>query len=265
MEVIADLIDGTSIEESLSGGYTASRAFLVTGVDGSASARMYNAINATGIPQAGESHPVLTALQCTSRNVESANGDNTQFKVTCKYTIVNYPEDDKAQVSVGSVTQADQTTYDVTGAEIKVGPFNYNEGNVQITMVEQAGVVTRMYPQRTVTFQRRLTDMAQLVRENATYVGKINSSDFNIDPNAGAYIPANEALCTKIQGQSTDGGRTFSVTYEFQVGNEFGWKAMVCYIDPETNLPHKKATEANIGKKKIDLYKTANFNQLGLV
>lgn len=265
MQVISDLIDGTSLEDSMSGGFTGSRAFLVSGVDGNASARLYNALNATGIPQIGEAHPVVTSLTCTSRSVEPANGDNTQFKVSCKYTVVNLPSDEQAQVSVGSVVQADQTTNDVNGNEIKVGPFNYQQGNIQVTMVEQAGVVSRMYPQRTVTFQRRLTDMARLVRENQTYVGKINSTSFNIDPNGNASIPAKEALCTKIQGQSSDGGRSFMVTYEFQVGNEYGWQAMVCYINPETNLPHKEATEANQGKKRVDLYKTADFNALQLV
>ena len=55
-------------------------------------------------------------------------------------------------------------------------------------------------------------------------------------------------LCTRIDGQSQDGGVSFVVTYEFQIRRGpylseatpptyQGWDAVVVYIDPETDKP----------------------------
>ena len=269
MAVIADIIDGSTIQDT--GGYSATRVFLVTGVTGTASGRLLAAINATGIPQIGDAHPAVASIRCSSRSAEAAGADNSTFRVTCQYTTPTYTTggvDDPAQISVGSVAQDGQTTDDKNGDPILLGPFDYTIGTPPQTKeaVEQTGLVSKMFPMPSVSFQRRLTSMSQLVTEARDYVGKINSTSFYLTADGTLFIGAGSALCTRIAGSSTDGGLNFDVTYDFQVSlSDKKWKANVVYVNQETGLPHNKATELNNGKKEIDIYDEADFNDLDLV
>ena len=264
MAVIADIIEGSTIQDT--GGYSATRVFLVTAVTGAASGRLLAAINATGIPQIGDAHPAVSSIRCSLRSAEAAGADNSTFRVTCQYTTPTYTTggvDDPAQISIGSVAQDGQTTNDKDGNAIMIGPFDYTKGAETVTMPQQSGLVSRMYPSPSVSFQRRVTSMDQLVSEATTYVGKINSVAFNLNNGGTVVIGAGSALCTRISGVSSDGGVTFDVTYDFQVRDS--WKADVVYIDQATGLPHAEATDANTGRKSVDIYETANFNDMGLV
>jgi len=270
MAVIADIIEGSTIQDT--GGYSATRVFLVTGVTGAASAKLYNALNASGIPQIDEVHPSMSTIRCSSRNAEAASSDdNTTFRVTCQYTTPTYRSggvDDPAQISIGSVAQDGQTTADKDGVDIILGPFDYTIGTPPQTKeaVKQTGLVSKMFPMPSVSFQRRLTSMDQLVGEAVAYVGKVNSAIFYLNKTGTVAVGIGSALCTRISGNSSDGGTTFDVTYDFQISQSSkGWKANVVYVNQETGLPHPDATEANGGKKEIDIYEEADFNDLDLV
>lgn len=254
MPTVSDLIEGSTIEETMENGVTATRTFIVSGISGAATARSFIALNSSGIPAILEYHPSITDLRCVSKNAEPVNGSSSQFRVTAQYRAVDNTEDTEdpqAQMSIGSTVQEEQTSFDVNGTLIEIGPVTIDG----VEHPKQTGHISAQKPQTTVTFKRRELEAPDLIAQNFT--GKVNGAQF-------LGLGPDHILCTKIEGSSTDGGQTFDVTYEFQIN--FGkWFASIYYVDSEKSLPLEGATEANGGiKRNVQVYERADFNALAL-
>ena len=72
-------------------------------------------------------------------------------------------------------------------------------------------------------------------------------------------------LCTGIDGQSSDGGESYSVNYRFQY-NPDTWAVEFFFTDKETGQPHK---DVNIkdenGYGKVMLLKAVDFSPLNVL
>lgn len=263
--VVEDTIDGSTISVDKDEGYQATRAFIVYDVAGSASARLYNAMEDAGVPSLYAAHPAVASICCYSKSASPVNSDSTQFRVVCNYKAFTFgysggATQEKCQIAIGSSVQSVQTTKDKDDNEILLG----NSPSVTITEVDpdgnsitrtlkpQTGLVDVQVPQTTMRFSRKETQDT-LVKSQA-YVGKLNDDTFF----GGA---AGTVLCTRIESSSTDGGVNFDVAYEFQYRPD-GWKADVVYIDPETSLPLKGANATDGTKKSVDIYEEADFDAL---
>jgi len=271
MATVRDLVEGSRVSQTLEG-IEATRVFLVDNVGGATgAARIASALNASGIPSLYSYHPNLSDLQCYNKNAEPASGSSIrQMRVTCQYKQLDddeVPQDDnpgtgggttpkKAQINIGSTVQTVQTTNDKDGKEIILGPVDVpqDDGSVK-TYPEQTGIVNVQVPQTTIRFSERRPESPGGLA--FAFVGKVNSTSF-------VGIPKGMVLCTRINGVSEDGGKTFKTDYEFQV-NFYKWEAQVIYIDQDTGLPLEGATIDNKGKARVPIYDEIDFNVLNLI
>ena len=276
MSTIIDVVDGTAVAQSKDGGITATRAFIVTDLQGDAATKMSLALTADQIPAIYDYHPSFGSLRCNNKRVEPITAN--QFRVLCDYVKLDNsesPEDEPgeepAQISVGSTVQSKQTTNKIdinTGqiTPITIGPLNYsNEDGSTFTKPSQTGLVNIQVPQTTIRFQKRENE--DPLNKSLKYVGKTNSTQF-------LGIPQGDVLCSRLEGSTNDGGTTYDVTYEFQVDLD-GWKADIVYIDQDTGLPASQNTDpadgdpiltspADDAAVSVDIYQQENFNDLEL-
>jgi hypothetical protein len=249
---VADIIEGTSLKQEDDGKYTLSRTFIVTGLSGTASQRVMEALSVTGIPAFREAHPTISGLVVASRDVNVIDQENAQ--ITCTYkslTIQLTPpsETSTPQITVGSSVQPKDINLDING-DLMVVEYT-PEG--EATAIEQTGTVSVMLPQTIYRYSR--LEPSDPSSKSVTYTGKVNSTSFK----GGA---AGTWLCTRIEGTSTDGGESFQVEYEFQY-NQDGWAAVVCYIDPETGAPPGDLVD-NTGIRAFEVYAEIDFSGLSL-
>jgi len=269
MATVADVTSGSSVSET-ENGVDAVRAFLVSNVGGTGSQAAAKALRATRIPALYSYHPSILDLQCYNKTAEVASGSSSdQFTVLCRYKKIDdgeVPQDEQPgtggterkvppQINIGGTVQTVQTTNDKDGEPIALGPLTVIKNGEETNFPEQTGVVNIQVPQVTVRFvERRAESPGSLA---FIFVGTVNSTNF-------LGLGPGKVLCTRINGVSEDGGKSFKTEYEFQT-NLNGWDANVIYIDQETGLPLEGATEDNGGKKKVPIYPTQDFNILKLI
>lgn len=270
MALIQDLIEGASITENESG-FEVTRIFIVTEVSGDPASKMYQALNTAGIPIRGDFHPTVPSVQVDTRTATPLSQDQMRVEVTYRVlpsSSLPPGENEMPTITVGATVQEQETNLDINGevmtvshtyteeeaAELPKRPNQVTNDDGTVTE-EQVGTINVNIPQLILKFSRR--EKRDPYDKAFEYVGYVNSSIFyNVNP--GCY------LCTRIEGTSTDGGKTYQVDYEFQFNNE-GWFATVVYVDPEKNAPLSDATaETDTDIRTFTIYGSKDFNALNL-
>ena len=260
--VTEDLIDGASFSES-SNGLAATRTFLVTGLSGSPSFKTAEALFATGIPRFGDAHPNAPGVVVVSRTARPASRDSNAsaiVQITYGQPTAEQGVPDaggsSVQFSLGSSVQSVTTQKDASGNQILLShTFTDTDesGNVTERIETQGGEVDIQVPQTVFRVTRRESQSPGA--NSLFYTGKINSVPFlGGEPKTW--------LCTRIEGDSDDGGETFVVAYEFQYNRET-WDATVVFIDPDTGRPPKDLVDGE-GIKTVRVYQLVDFNALNL-
>ena len=261
MSVTKNIITGESVSEGPDG-FRATVVYHLTGVTGNPEQRVASALFTAGIPQPGDPYPGIAGLRVHSRTATPiTDSTTTAVKVVVQYEqlkVDQQPADSTQlpQISVGGSLNQVTTQKDVFGNQITVShTFDQADadGNITTTTKTQGGEVEVQVPATVFQYVRREPISPGIL--SLEYVGKINGSFF-----AGA--DAGKWLCTRIEGQSDDGGQTYTVTYEFQK-NDDGWDATVLYIDPDTGRPPIGLVEGE-GIKTVQVYRMADFGQLNL-
>lgn len=205
-----DIIDGSNIEESREG-LTVTRVFDVTDITGGPSARLVNAIRASGVPAYGDTHPAAPDLQVTFKRVEPH--DMSQARVFVTYTATDALDvvGGREVIEVGSTPGTRTTARDKDG--------NLLTKQVVIEDVDDDGNVTT----RTETRVAEIEEEVNLV----TYIVRRREAE-NPARKAMKYVNSVQGLwkCTRIYGASDDGGETYSVSYEL-VYNPNGWRVLI--------------------------------------
>jgi len=125
------------------------------------------------------------------------------------------------------------------------------------TPTTQTGTVDIQIPETVLGFTRR--ESSHPLTKALTYVGKINS----VALGSGTFA-IGTLLCLGIEGDTTDGGESYSVSYRFQY-RPGTWVATVVYIDPETDRPHADVSISGVdGVEYVDIYNEVNFTALAL-
>lgn len=254
---ILDIVEG-AVTETYEG-IEAVRIARVSGLEGPAYSRCYNALLASGIPSIGAVHDGIPLIQLVSRSAEIE--DATICKVTLSYRkisgIANIPDDTvKPQITVTSSVVQTETNHDINGVQMSVSHTftdDAGDGTTTTRTEEQGGSVSVYIPQSIFQLVRREPNDAS--RKAREFVGKVNGANFfGDDPRTW--------LCTNLSCQSDDGGRSYNVTYEFQRADAT-WDATVRFKDPATNQPPVGLVEGT-GIKNYIVYESADFSALNV-
>jgi hypothetical protein len=248
---IADTIEGTTLTLDENGQKSVQRTFLVTGLSGTASAKMNEALSVSGIPAWHADHPVISGLAVASMTVTALDSQNAN--VVCTYKtktsrIMPPSTSTPGQVTVGGSVQSTDANLDINGALMVVGP------PPGVTADSQVGTASIMIPQLALRFSR--LEPSSPASNAKTYLGTTNSGTFQGDA-AGIW------LCTRLEGVSDDGGATYRVDYEFQ-RCPGGWDATILWVDPETGTPPSGCVDGD-GIETYQVYAQTNFGSLNLV
>lgn len=253
----ADLIDGAALEER-NGVLTATRAFMVTDIEGDRSEIGKKALEADGVPIYGAFHPKLPNLRATDRIPFILSP--TQAKVMIGYKLWRLQDQRGAlgappKIRISASLQSMETNQDVFGKQITIDftkPGIDDSGNrYDIDMPTQGGLVSIQVPQLVVEAQT--VERESPFKKSRRYLGKVNNDTFQGDP---PYT----WLCSRLDGDTTDGGLTYNVVYEFRRAIDT-WDTTVVY--QEEGQPAAGTTDGN-GRKSIRIYESEQFGVLGL-
>lgn len=255
ISIFSDIIDGASVEQTTDG-FTATRVFYATTT---AQETIVQILAHADIPAFGEIHPdfdgiELVPIYALRRGCTPANADNSVYRVVIEYsrpssTSVEPSEaEEDAIIQVGSSVTSSKTEVDNTGAQIVV---------TLTDQPNQTGSVDIQVPETVLTFTRR--EPSSPLSKALTNVGKVNSTSLG-----GGDFAAGTLLCLGIEGETTDGGESYNVTYRFQY-RPGTWVATVVYIDPETDRPHEDVViSTDTGVVYAEIYEEVNFTSLNL-
>lgn len=260
MATISDIKEGGLRFDSSASSCT--RIFLVTDLTGQSHQILFNASQASGIPRRGDPHPSIPGMIATTVDIAP---EGAGAKVTVEYT---YPAFDRKEpdetakpvISVGSTVQESTTSRNNKGELIKV-KFKYKpvdeDGNIGEEITEDyVPVLSVQTGQTAIEYQRR--EPRSPLQKSLKYVGKVNNVLIN-------GFPARTLLCTGIEGQSEDGGASYSVSYRFQY-NPDTWDAEFFYIDQETGQPHTDVTVTPPnGYGVAQVYPEIDFSPLNVI
>lgn len=266
----SDTLEGTSLTIG-SDGIEHTRKFLVTDLTGDAVDRLYQATLHFGIPQRGELHPSIPFLVCDTISADPAESGEAAH-VTAVYRQANLvapdvdPQgNDEAGpifgIRVSSSVQEVETEFDVNGQQITVEHTFTREDGTEETVIAPVRVAYRV-AMTTVGFFRR--EQASPGDKSKAFVGTVNSMQTFTDP-------PRFWMCTKIDGNSRDGGKSYDVEYEFQrsVANinnllpGFGtWDPIVSFHNEDGSIP--LGLEAGKGWKQTKVLPEMDFRRLKL-
>ena len=226
--IIEDIIAGQRLNETADE-LTLNRIFKVQtdaalGTSGIIQARFTN-----GIPSVGDVHPTESSLFVKSIDVAPLGNDSSLWQVTCNYTQPNASEkvaddDAPAQISIGTTTTTYRTDKDRDDKQMLFIPADGTGSDI----------VKSWKPQTFIADVPRVLGTFRLVRKETTqpgpkameYTNHVNSTEF-------LSLAAGLVYCNSIQGESSDGGDTYTVTYTF-TADPLGWDVRGVYtIDGE--------------------------------
>jgi len=228
MAVKLDIIDGNR-GRITHDGWEFDRIATVTGLTGDGHARLYEASTVAGMPQLYSVHPSVPFCYLMEKSVESIDSETVQFRLYYKSAQVQLDT-----IEIGGTLSQGETSKDVYGNRIEVGykyPADYQLNTaLQGQSHWQGGTCTVLLPQHSIIKSRReFYNPSSIAKE---YLGAVNSGPWSLDMTAAART----WLCTGIVGRSSDGERTYSVTYSFQY-NADTWDLVARFLDPNTGKP----------------------------
>lgn len=262
--VYTEVIHGQTGGKSASG-YRATRTWKVTGISAGTSMvkAIDDAIDNSDLPDFGDTHPDSGGSPADIGDilVEDISGswiddENTMAEIVVTYSRPSFetqePSEnpDEAIIQVGSTVSTIRTNKDASDTDIVISLTGEED---------QLAEVDVEVPQTVLMFQRR--ESTNPITKSLTYSGKVNSGSLG-----GGTYAAGTLLCLGIEGDSSDNGLTWTITYRFQY-DPAGWNGQtVVYIDPDTDRPHADVdlSTGSAGWESVDMYDTANFSNLTL-
>lgn len=254
MSIIKDIISDQSLKRG-SEGYEAERVYIVESA-GTPEARLYSAITTAGIPQFGDPHPVIPDVQVNDITASPVTGATPNLvKVRVNYAGPS-PED---LIAAG---ETDVSSGEISFNTSLASELTYRDINGQFIIVEwRGGTISTKYagievqrPQLSVRLKRTESALPKSVIEN--FLGKVNSTSW-------AGFPPKTWLCTAVDVNEESAGK-------FVVDYGFSYKADDWRVEVTVGLTQAQIDELPLdvdsgnGFGIFDVYKTADFNALGL-
>lgn len=264
MATFRHLVDESSVTIGPDG-IEATDVYVVSAVTGPAAIRPYLATQRPGIPQYGDRHPIkgLSIDSVTCRpEVDSPN----TFRIV---TVARRPvidsgstgdEDEIDETDLGTLsffyTVRDQSTqFDADGNQITVthtytAADAHDRAGIEVT---QGGEVSIQTWQQGIRYTRRESTAPASLQ--ADYGGRLNEREWN-------GYPAKTVLCVGVDGETQDGGATWSVNYNFLLDTFRNFKADVLFADPEDGGKPPPGLVEGKGYKSVDVYPVVDFGPL---
>lgn len=258
MAVRVDIIEGATLSEGQDG-YECARVFVVDGLSGDTTARLYEALNTSGIPTRGTPHPAIPTLVVADRQATSIRGSMSAVRVTLTYRNASGAEiaDSGAPVMEIGGTVTSQTKHrDANGkmlfksrTDLTLREDGTIAGAVTVYEVIEVEVQT---PQVVVTYRRKTK--RNPARDALKYVGKVGDWG-RVDAYTAPW------LFQRYDSKSED-GVTYDETLEF-VFKPDGWCARVPRVVTATNAL-LAPPDLDIRDHLIPVYEAVSFDPLGL-
>lgn len=237
--VVSDLVQQAEVTDGPDG-LTAVRMFMVSDLGGDVVSRVGRALLAEGIPRRGQPHPGITYLYVTDRRASLNNNDTDSVLVTINYKSPSQSRGEANSgwsIQTGAAVQEVETNFlaelDNSGKRKPIPPIKYKwqakDGKDKPvgTVTEGTGIVRVYEPVLTWTMTRREKDNP--MEKSLRYTGKVNKTTWN-------GKPARTWLCMRVGGGSDDGGKTYTVNYEFLYRAD-GWTKDLVFVDSATGQP----------------------------
>jgi hypothetical protein len=255
-----DLVEGNSGSLISRKGWTFTRLYKVSGLDGDGYNRVKQAVEQPEIPGLGDPHPSVNTV--IVQRIDCVSNSHDVVELAVKYAAPDYtiPSKDEVVVNVGTTLSQTETNLDAFGNIMFTAytyPDEYKETpGWENNYIPHGALINKLIPQSTLEMTRQENDSPLVL--SSIYTGKINSQVFQ-GGNPGTW------MCMNISGNSLDGGDTYTVTYSFQF-REDNWNQDVVFISSDTGEPPIFDTPENIasGMKTYQIYTAIDFNQLGL-
>ena len=261
MTIQIDITEGTTINHDADG-YSLDRMAIVTGVTGSANARIYNAVNDAGLPSLGDAHPTITDIYLNNKRGDALEPEVVQ--VTLSYSSIRgYPGTTNTLKSASASTSPQTVTADKDGTDMfalyqtdadfaKVPPVATKE-NFRISIES---------PRAQFEFEYTIDDSPLATAfPNAlidTYLGKVNSVAWN-------GYGVRTILCTAIN--ITQQGAGYRVGISFMYNPDL-WEYNAVIAVPTSDLESTYTSDPTLdygtGIKNFKVYKEVSFAALGL-
>lgn len=216
MTLRIDIIDGSRAKEDEQGWLELERIATVDGLTGDGQAKFSSAMNAPGMPAMSDAHPIDPTLVLMERTWTSPGPDLAKATLLYKRrlqdsTNMNPPGAygiPQPSLEVGTTLSQIEANLDAHGAKVKVS-YTGTKRVVGVDQDDQLATFPKQVPQTSLSYKRH--ELGSPISKSRTYVGRVNAAGWNVDPGNAAGV----WLCTGITGTSTDGNRTYDVTYTF--------------------------------------------------
>jgi hypothetical protein len=258
---VSDLADEAQVTSD-ENGVTALRKFLVTELSGSASGRLFEAINTPGIPIRGQTHPGLNGIVVKSVNAVPVPGCVSAAWVLVSYASPTFNTQTPSETAtptyrMSGTVQEEETTEDKDGNQMVLNHTKTsvaeNGQNIDTVLPPQPAKVSVQRPMQ--YFQCDRPEPLPFNYDKVhNFVGRVNSVPWR-------NFAARTVLCSTIDVEES--GDRANVSYQFQIKPVGTWVARLVYIDPETGAPVEAPLE-NVGIKNFLVYPEAEFNQLSV-
>lgn len=274
-------------------GWTATRKFMFDGCDMSDPAStLQTLLNDSAVPTRGDQHPSGEDMQADEIRAKAVSSTQAWVTVTYKKLSAVEAEPDDSMpglMTIGSTVMDQETPFDVNGERMSADyvsdnggtPFWSVQSSIDGTVIPKPTVAVlakTQIPNTIIRFARR--EQSEPSAKIKTYEGKINATPCQWGQLNAA---AGTLLCTRIEGNTNDGGNSYVVEYEFQynqgvnpqTGQETGWAFFTSFYLPNGTIatpvdgspgsigPGESPGDA--GLQQFDIYPTAEFNNLQLV
>ena len=253
MTAILDIVENTSISHDKDG-YRVQRIAVVESVTGTASARIYNAINDAQLPAIGDVHPDISSIKLQNKTGQIIDADTV--RVVLEY--YDDPENEvgiaNASIGVYSSVSAEETDYDINGEPLYT---HYSSGGNFVSYDPMTAEVER--PRKTIRFDWIDTAYPRALVDN--FEGAINSTSWN------GYAPET-VLCAgfDVREQGTNYRISAEFVYEPETWKFIGRPGQIVefplgdYPVPTPDTELDKTT----GERPFDVYRQIDFNSMGL-
>lgn len=272
MEVSDPILESSSGGDSVDSGLDITVAVMVSDIAASDIAT-YGDINAAALAALDDADYTLNSpLGSTSAWLDSRRCSpqsaslvrvSLNYKSNSAAGVAGVDGVPRCTISTGSAIREKQTNKDAAGNPVtltytdidgKFGPPGAVYGPF-------AALMTRGVPKATLRFTR--TEYEDPTVKARLYTGTVNMAGWLADPGA----PARMWRCNGIPGESSDGGASFQVTYEFEAADGGGTWDDDCVFMKDGKVPGDVDAGVNAGNahKTVIGYIEADFNDLNLV
>lgn len=232
------------------------RGFVAEGAAGDTMTVLWEALNAVGIPRAGETAPGNTNLVCVGRQVKLLPNCTKNLKVVCEYRPLGDTNSNFIFSGGTSLAQA-STQVDRFGNQISVGHTWPSDDPDFPSKTHLQGLdMNVLQPQTT------LSAVGQLQVAYPDYVSRLWVGSMNATVWAGAN--PFEWMCTACDFKPLDVGygrlRRWQFRFEFQHALT-GWVPETFFIDQRTGKP-PFGLIPGYGIRQVDWYGQLDYNVL---